>query len=337
PGAGQAGGVHPAEGLEPHTLRVRALGAVVVALLLLAPVPVVGQPLVGAALDGVGGDELGPGHDAAQRLGGVVAAQSGAALPGLEPDRRAEEGRVRARGRIDDRVRPLLLHALVVPVRGLATAVLEQADLVRAVPQRLLRRRTVEGDLHALPVALVQVVELVEVPEEPVLDDQAVGARLAGQPRVRDRRGLARLLERGEVARVAAVVADRVAGKVEVVGVVKAGDPGRGGAVSDDALLLALDLLKHDPGIAEHRVDRGRLVLLLALVAGRVFLLADLEDGRVAGDELLSRGRRRLRGLHRDEERKQGQQQASEARAPQAASVFGAPADPGRPGGTGPR
>ena len=74
--------------------------------------------------------------DAAQRLGGVVAAEAGAALAVLDVDRRLEEGRVRARGGIDDRVRPLLLDLVVVPVRLLAAAVLEQRDLARPGCQR---------------------------------------------------------------------------------------------------------------------------------------------------------------------------------------------------------
>ena len=48
-----------------------------------------------------------------------------------------------------------------------------------------------EGDLHPLPVALVEVVELVEVPEEPVLEGEAGVVRFAGDVGVGDGRRLA--------------------------------------------------------------------------------------------------------------------------------------------------
>ena len=74
----------------------------------------------------------------------------------------------------------------------------------------------------------MQVVELVEVPEEPVLDDEARVSDLAGDVGVGDRRRLAFRYQLGEVARVDAGVAERIAVQVEVVGVAEAGDVGRG-------------------------------------------------------------------------------------------------------------
>jgi|GEM_PF-3823112 len=93
--------------------------------------------------------------------------------PVLDVDGSLVEGRVRARRRIGDRVRALLLHLAVGPVGLLAAAVLEEADFAWPFSQRLGRVRCLEDDLHPLPIALVQVVELIEVPEEPVLDGES--------------------------------------------------------------------------------------------------------------------------------------------------------------------
>ena len=68
---------------------------------------------------------------------------------------------------------PVLLDLGVVPAGPLPAGVLEERDLLTALSSACARGVGVEGDLHALPVALVDVVELVEVVEEPVLDDEA--------------------------------------------------------------------------------------------------------------------------------------------------------------------
>ena len=85
-----------------------------------------------------------------------------------------------------------------------------------------------EGELHPLPVALVQVVELVEVPEEPVLQDEPGVVRFAGDVGVGDRRRLAFLQQLLEGAGVDAGVAERLAFEVEVLAVAQAGDVGGG-------------------------------------------------------------------------------------------------------------
>ena len=48
-----------------------------------------------------------------------------------------------------------------------------------------------KGDLHSLPITLVNVVELVEVPKKPVLHDKSRMADLAGDVGVGDGRRLA--------------------------------------------------------------------------------------------------------------------------------------------------
>jgi len=110
---------------------------------------------------------------------------------------------------------------------------LEEGDLGRPVPQGLRRAVGVEGDLHSLPVALVHVVELVEVVEEEVLHDEPGVARLRGDVGVGEGGRLAVSPEPREVLGVApgtrTVDVQRIPGQVEVVGVVKAGDVGRAG------------------------------------------------------------------------------------------------------------
>ena len=56
---------------------------------------------------------------------------------------------------------------------------LKEDHFAWTAPKRPRRVGGFKGDQHALPVALVDVVELVEVPKEPVLHDQAWVAGLA--------------------------------------------------------------------------------------------------------------------------------------------------------------
>ena len=58
----------------------------------------------------------------------------------LDVDGGVVEGRVRARRRVDDRVRPFLLHLAVFPVGALAAGVLEEDDFARFFVQRRGRR-----------------------------------------------------------------------------------------------------------------------------------------------------------------------------------------------------
>ena len=102
-------------------------------------------------------------------------------------ERRVEEVRVRAGGRVDDRT-PAVdeLELVVVPVGALGALVLAVADGDRILAERLGRVVGVEEELDHLPVALVQVVPVVVGVEEPVLQRQ-----LAGRPG-RSRRGRTR-------------------------------------------------------------------------------------------------------------------------------------------------
>jgi hypothetical protein len=78
----------------------------------------------------------------------------------LDVDRGVVEGRVRPGRRVDDRTGAVLLHLRVAPARSLAAGMLEENDFARFFRQRLLRGVGVEGELHPLPVALMEVVEL---------------------------------------------------------------------------------------------------------------------------------------------------------------------------------
>ena len=279
-------------GLEPLRLRVRAGRAVVEARLPLAPAALVRQPLISRAGPRIRGHERRPRDDTAQRVAGVVTADAGPAAPVLDVDRLAVEGRVRARGRVDDRMRAVLLHLLVVPAGLLAPAMLEQPHLRRALLERLRRGRRVEDQLHPLPVGLVQVVELVEVVEEPVLDHEPPGRRPATDVGVGERRGFSRRPEVGEVARVGAARLQRVPGEIEVVAPVQPGDVS-GGRGLDLALAAAGGRHEDHARVAEHRVHGRRLVLLAIVVARRVVLLAEHRDRRVGAHELALRGRGR--------------------------------------------
>jgi hypothetical protein len=93
---------------------------------------------------------------------------------------------MRPRGRVDDRTRAVLLHLRVVPAGSLAAGVLKENDFARFLWQRLFRGVGVESELHPLPVALVEVVELVEVPEEPVLQSETEVAGFAGDVGIGD-------------------------------------------------------------------------------------------------------------------------------------------------------
>jgi hypothetical protein len=115
--------------------------------------------------------ELAPG------LVRVVAPEAlGRAAP--EEERPGEVVRVQALGRINDRVRPAgELELRRVPFRALGAYVLAVADLERGGAQRSGRRGSVEVELDQLPVAFVQVVEVVVDVEEPVLGGRGAPTR----------------------------------------------------------------------------------------------------------------------------------------------------------------
>ena len=152
----------------------------------------------------------------AMRASRVVAAD--ACLRGAtEIERVGELVGVRTDARVDNGVRLVDdLELVVVPARPLGPLVRAVADrdglLVESVPRIV----GVEDELDHLPVALVQVVEVVERVEEPVLErDLARVTRFRRNMRVHGR--LAPFGEATGPALVAAAWIERVAREVEVV------------------------------------------------------------------------------------------------------------------------
>ncbi len=286
--------------VEPLRLRIRPGDPVVEPGLLLTPAALEGEPLEPRPSSRVGRHGDRSWCHLALRLARVVAADAGAALAVFDVDRRAVEGRVRAGGRVDDRVLAALLDLLIRPLGALAAAVLEQPHLRRPRGQRPPRAAGVEDDLHPLPVRLVDVVELVEVVVEPVLDGELLGARLAANVGVDDRRRLAGGDQVGEVLRVGAAGVERVAGQVQIPALAAPGDVGRPRArLRRAAAARRCDQL--DPGVVEHGVDRGRLVLLGGVVAGELVGGPQHHDRRVAIDQLRTGVAQRRRGSQRQE------------------------------------
>jgi hypothetical protein len=207
-----------------------------------------------------------------------------------------------------------LLDLVVGPVGLLTAPVLEEPDLGRASGERLANAVRVEDDLHALPVALVQIVELVEVVVEPVLDDDRGLAGLAADVGVGDRGRLACLVKVREVRRVLAPGLEGVTGQIEVVAAPPAREVGDGWSALD-RLTRARGRDQADLRVVEHGVNRRRLVLLLGAIAGRVLLLgAQHHDRGVGAREMLVGGLGRVsarRGQQpQDEDRDQGGQPA---------------------------
>ena len=161
-------------------------------------------------------DRLHAGPHVERRAARVVAAD---ALRGraAEVQRLAVEVRVRAGGRVDDRMRAVdELELGVAPRRSLGALVLAVADLGRRLRERLRGGRRVEDELDHLPVALVQVVPVVEDVEEPVLQRELARVRgsVATWAYDRRRRSLGRRCCHSQVV---AARLERVAGEVEVV------------------------------------------------------------------------------------------------------------------------
>src|SRR5215216_2341297 len=82
------------------------------------------------------------------------------------------------------------LQLVVAPVGLLGALVLAVADLDRLGPERLLGGGRVEDELDHLPVALVQVVPVVEDVEEPVLQRERARMLWVGHDVRVYRRGL---------------------------------------------------------------------------------------------------------------------------------------------------
>ena len=193
-----------------------------------------------------------------------------------------------------------------------------QRDAIRCAGERVLDgARPVPGDLDHLPVALVHVVELVEVPEEPVLQCDALHARLAQDVGVDGRALALHQLTRGLFVRAAGV--QRIARDVEVVGLAQAGDLTRGRSLGhhcESGLILGRAAQQLHGGIAEHDRDRGRDELLAVAVA-RPGLGLEHHDRHIAIRELLRgrvvRGARECRARARQDERDRGDQECGRA------------------------
>ena len=91
-----------------------------------------------------------------------------------------------ARG-VDDRAGPLALQLRGVPIGGLTPTVLREGNLDWLLTKGLLDAVRVEEELDHLPVTFMQVVEVIEVIEEPVLQRDTGLARLRWRSRRRSR------------------------------------------------------------------------------------------------------------------------------------------------------
>ena len=124
--------------------------------------------------------------------------------------------RVRARCRVDDGVRAVEREPLVSPRGALGPFVGAVADFDRRLGERLARIARVEVELDHLPVALVEIVEVVEGVEEPVLKSELARPRgFGGDVRVHGR--LRPLRDPARPALVVATWLKRAARKIEVV------------------------------------------------------------------------------------------------------------------------
>ncbi len=194
-------------------------------------------------------------------------------------------------GDVDDRVRSLFLDPGVVPGSTLSACVLGIRELGGAARQSLLDGSGVEGDLDHFPVALVQVVELVEPVVEPELERDPAHTGLPGDVRVGDRR--APLHELGRVPGVRAARPARVAGQVEVVVGPEPRQVGGGGRGGEQVGLpkAPAGVLpeKLHLGVPQRDVDRGEAVLLPLPRAGRVGVRLHHHDRDVAGRKSFGR------------------------------------------------
>ena len=187
--------LRPRDRLRPLRLQVRAGRPVEKGLLELAPPSFELDPRESSRGGGwVGRDRRERRPQLAMRASRVVAADA-CVRGATEIERVGELVGVRTDARVDNGVRLVDdLELVVVPARPLGPLVRAVADrdglLVESVPRIV----GVEDELDHLPVALVQVVEVVERVEEPVLErDLARGNPLPSQhARTRSARALRR-------------------------------------------------------------------------------------------------------------------------------------------------
>ena len=265
----------PQHRLRPLRLEVGAGRAVVEGRLQLAPAALERDPrerLAGGVR--IARNRLDLGANLRERRTRVVAADALGA-GGAEEQRRAVEAGMRAVGRIQHRMRAVLeLELAVAPSGALGALVLAVADADRLACEGVLGARRVEVDLHHLPVALVQVVPVVEGVEEPVLQGQlARGIGLRRDVRVRDGG-----LPCGHPARpvhVPAAGIEGVAREVEVVVVEAAGEVGAGRRDLDE-VGAAPRPAQRDGGISQQRVDVHRQI---GLARTAVAIRRDPEHG----------------------------------------------------------
>jgi hypothetical protein len=234
------------------------------------------------------------------RAGRVVAADAGLGRTAEEEAVR-EEVRMRAGRRVDDRVRAVDdLELVLPPLRPLGALVLAVADLDRLRLERLLGASGVEDELDHLPVALVQVVPVVEGVVEPVLEREPVG--VGGL--LRDVGVDGRLGVRGDPARPQLVVAagvESIPGEVEVV-LVETATEVVGGRPDLDEVVAAPGAAERDGLLVEDRFDVDRPVRLAG--PALLGLLDEADDRRVALGQLLLR--LGLRNAREDESEAEG-------------------------------
>ena len=290
--------VRPLDRFRPLGLEVRAGRAVEERLLELSPAALEGDPGEGLRGRGrVARDRLHDRADLAVRALRVVAADSG--LRGApEVERFLELVRVRAVRRIDDGVRTVDdLELVVAPTRALGTLVRAVADTNRQLRQCLAGIGGVEVELDHLPVALVEVVELVVDVEEPVLQRQLPGMARVGD-HVRIDRGRASLGQAAVPELVVAPGVERVSRVVEVVLV--AVDEVRGLWCDLHEVGRVPRAAKRHGVLAEEDVDVDRLVRF----AGAAFLVLfnQAHDRREAVRKRLFVGE--IRACNRREEKR---------------------------------
>src|ERR1700730_16726036 len=111
-------------------------------------------------------------------------------------------------------MRATTLDLGIAPLRVLAAGVLKQNDLVRRARERLGRSVSVKGELHPLPVAFMQIVEVVEVVEEPILQRESSTPWFARDVGICHRRRAAGTSQRSEIAGVSTARLQWVTGQI---------------------------------------------------------------------------------------------------------------------------
>ena len=153
---------------------------------------------------------------------------------------------------------------------------LREGDLDRLLPERLFNAVCIEEELDHLPVPFMQVVEVIEVIEEPILQ-RDTGLPVCGGNRGVDH-GLPIPHHRFEVRFIVAAGSTRFAGEVsrEFVG------EGEEVGILDRAghRLLLRPLTQDNVVIGEDHVDGRWQVRLSICVAGEILALQDDDWGK---------------------------------------------------------